>query len=139
MALNAHYRKVLVLSDEAAISNLLLFVKELGRENAVDAYGEPVLASLTPRQVDSAIVDLRCSNRNLQAHGIREIWPSMVGRVLVINIEAYSLKTLEMVEQCLLHQSSHAGLFGGLAGRLLALLGLGHSPNRVLIPTTQRK
>lgn len=139
MASNGYRRKVLVLSEESTISNLLLLVKELGCEHAVDSYGEPVLASLTPRQIDSAIVDLRCPNSNFRANGVREIWPSLVGRVLVINVEVYSPKTMQMVEQCLLRETSLGLLLGGLTNRLRALLRLGPSPNQNLIPTAQRK
>lgn len=139
MASNAHHRKVLVLSEEAAISNLFVLVKELGREHAVDSHGEAVLTYLTPRQIDSAIVDIRCSNRQSGTHGVREIWPSLLGRVLVINAEVYSPKTLQMIEYCLLHQTSHTGFLRGLANRLLAPLGFGPSAKPILAPNAQRK
>lgn len=132
-------RKVLVLSDGASIANLLAIVKELGCENALDSRGEPVLASINPRQIDSAIVDLRCPDRRVRVHGIRDVWPNLVGRVLAITIEAYSPKTLEMVELCLLRPNSWNGLFHRLAARLASLLGLSPSFSRLLIPNAQRK
>lgn len=132
-------RKVLVLNDEASIADLLALIKELGREYAADAYGERVLTTLSPRQIKSAIVDLRCSERRVRVHGVRNIWPSLTGRVLTVAVEVNSAETLELVAECLLRQNTPGGFFRRMSRRLLTLFGLAPSLHEVLIPHAQRK
>jgi hypothetical protein len=131
MANNTQRRKVLVLKDDSSIHNLLTLVRELGRENAVDRHGERVLASISVKQFETVILDLRCSNRRPEIPGIGDIWPNLVGKVLVINAEVNGPKTLQQIERCLLHQASDDSLLHGLATRVRGALRSVPLPTRI--------
>ena len=97
------HRKVLVLMEEASIRNLLQLVKRLEPENAADGDGKSELSTINRKQFDTVILDLRCSKRRPgdEVHGVGQLRPSMVGKLLVINAEVNGPKTLDMVERYL--------------------------------------
>ncbi|HEV2245554.1 MAG TPA: hypothetical protein VGW37_02775, partial [Terriglobia bacterium] len=82
-------RKVLIVADEPAINNLLTLIRRLDSRRVAAANSRIDLFTLNRRSFDTAILDLRCSQAKPagKGYGIGEVWPNMVGKVLVINAE----------------------------------------------------
>ena len=133
MADNAMHRKVLAVGEEHAIKNLLTLVKKLDSRRVVTANGRLDLSMINRRSFDTAILDLRCSNRRPagRGYGFGEVWPNMVGRVLVINAEVNDLKTFGLVEQYIRHRHSLRDLLFYLADLARTLIGRSPSPHRI--------
>jgi hypothetical protein len=130
---NSINRKVLIVADEAAIKNLLTLVKKLDSRRVVTENGRFDLSMINRRSFDTAILDLRCSNHRHagRGYGFGEVWPNMVGRVLVINAEVNDLKTFGLVEQYIRHRHSFRDLLFYLAGLARTLVGRSPSPHRI--------
>jgi hypothetical protein len=133
MADNSTQRKVLAIGDEAAIKNLLTLVKKLDSKRIVAGNWGVDLSTISRKAFESAILDMRCSNRRPAArgYGFGEMWPSMVGRVLVINLEVNGRKTMEMVERFIFHRHSLGGLWFELTSFLRSLIGRSPWPNQI--------
>ncbi|MCL5670993.1 MAG: hypothetical protein M1423_06835 [Acidobacteria bacterium] len=137
MTSTPQHRKVLVFGDPPSIRDLLkVLMQELERADAAIANKEQALATIRSGDFDTVLLDLRCLNRQTRngVHGIGGIWPSVVGRVLVITTEVSDPETLELVERRLLHRDSHNGLLHELASRFRIFFRLTPSPNRSLTP-----
>lgn len=96
-------RKVLVLEDGPSIRNLFILAKRLENGDVPGGNGVSPLAGINRRHFERVIVDLRFPPRQRKAelHGIGEIRPSLMGRMLVVNIQVSGPKTLELVERYL--------------------------------------
>ncbi len=132
MAKNTNHRKVLIVADEPAIKNLLLLVKKLdGRRVASSA--EPCLYGIHRRSFDTAILDLRCSQRRpaSRGNGFGEVWSSMTGRVLVINAEVNNPKTLELAERYIYHRHTISGLLYDLSNVVRSVVGRSPAPHQI--------
>jgi len=130
---NSTQRKVLAVGDEAAIKNLLTLVKKLDSKRIVAGNWGVDLSTISRKAFESAILDMRCSNRRPAArgYGFGEMWPSMVGRVLVINLEVNDRKTMEMVERFIYHRHSLGGLWFEFVSFLRTLIGRSPWPNQI--------
>jgi len=100
-------RKVLIIEDEPSIRNVLyVLLAGLGCEGEVAYSGQQALAMLSREKFDAVLLDLRCSNASPDevVSQIKEIRPSMLGRVLVITGEVSDPRAMEIIEQHLLPQ-----------------------------------
>ncbi len=133
VANNSAHRKVLIVADEPAIKNLLILVSKLDSRRVATAGAGPHLSTLHRSSFDTAILDLRYSQRRpaSRGYGFGEVWPSMVGRVLVINAEVNDLKTLEMAERYIYHRHSLKGLLFDLASLVRSFIGRSLAPRRI--------
>lgn len=133
VANNSPNRKVLIVADEAAVNNLLTLVRKMDGRRVVAANTKFDLSSINRRSFDTAILDLRCSKGRPagRGYGIGEVWPNMVGRVLVINAEVNDQKTFGMVERYIFHRRSVQGLLFSLASFVRSLFGHSPYPNEI--------
>lgn len=126
-------RKVLIVADEPAINNLLNLVRKLDSRRVVTASSRIDLSTISRRSFDTAILDLRCSQGRPagRGYGIGEVWPNMVGKVLVINAEVNDQKTFESVERCIYHRPTIEGLWFDFARFVRSLFGHSPSPSHI--------
>ena len=95
-------REVLVAEDDLSISNLLfLLLEELTYDSEEALYGRDALATLDREDFDAILLDIRCPDLPLvqSPPRVTQIEPSMVGRVLVITMEADHADVLELIER----------------------------------------
>ena len=103
------HRKVLIVEDEPSVRNVLwLLLAALGFEGDAALRIHQALGMVSRDGFDAVLLDLRCSETAVEqaVDKIREIRPSLVGRVLVITVEVADRKTLESFERCALPLSS---------------------------------
>jgi hypothetical protein len=133
VANNSANRKVLIVADEASIKNLLTLVRKLDSRRVVTAGTRPDLSTISRRSFDTAILDLRCSPGRPagRGYGVGEVWPNMVGRVLVINAEVNDQKTFGLVEQYIRHRHTLRDFLFYLAGLARTVIGRSPSPHRI--------
>lgn len=132
VANNTAHRKVLIVADEAAIKNLLMLVKKLDSRRVTTSTG-PCLSTIHRRSFDTAILDMRCSQGRPagRGYGFGEVWANMTGRVLVINAEVNSPKTLELAERYIYHRHTIEGLLFDLADIVRTIIGHSPAPHRI--------
>ena len=125
VAKNLTHRKVLIVADEPAIKNLLTLVRKLDSRRVVASNTGLDLSTISRRSFDTAILDLRYSPRRPagRGYGFGEVWPSMTGKVLVINAEVNDLKTFKLAERYIYHRHSLDGLLFDLASLARSLVG----------------
>ena len=99
------YRKVLIIENEPDIRNVLyVLVAGLGAEGEVAHNFRNALARISEESFDAVLLDLQCSEGSPEqaVSQIKEIRPSLVGRVLVITGDVTSPEVLDTIErQCL--------------------------------------
>lgn len=125
-------RKVLIVEDEPAIRNVLfVLLAGLGCEGDVAYTGQQALSMVSRESFDAVLVDLRCNNLGAEevVSQIKEISPSLVGRVLVITGEVTDPQTMELLSRHLLPHISRSQLMPELFSQLRGILGLNASPN----------
>ena len=131
MSPGSQNRKVLIVEDDAAIRNVLyVLLAGLGCEGDVAYSGKQALSMLTKDKFDAVLLDLRCSNLPAadMVSQIKEIRPSLVGRVLVITGEVNDAQTIQIVEQNCLPHVPRNRLMQDLWSRLRGVLGVSGSP-----------
>ncbi|HXH50572.1 MAG TPA: hypothetical protein VNM47_14620 [Terriglobia bacterium] len=133
VANNSANRKVLIVADEPSIKNLLALVRRLENRRVVTAGARPDLSTISRRSFDTAILDLRCAPRQPagRGYGIGEVWPNMVGRVLVINAEVSDQKTFGLVEKYIRQRHTLRDLLYSLADLARTVIGRSPSPHRI--------
>jgi DNA-binding response OmpR family regulator len=94
-------RGVLVLESEPPIRNLLNLMEKLDGQDATD--GEPLLAMLNDRQLDSVVLDLRWSDhmRKEEVRSVGKIRSGWVGTMLVLAAEISGPEAFDMLERYL--------------------------------------
>jgi DNA-binding NtrC family response regulator len=120
-------RKVLIVEDDAAIRNVLyVLLAGVGCEGDIAYSGKQALAMLSREKFDAVLLDLRSSNLPAEhvVSQIKEIRPSLVGRVLVITGELTDSQTLEVIERHCLPHVPRNRLMQDLWGRLRTVLGI---------------
>jgi DNA-binding NtrC family response regulator len=135
MDLGSHHRKVLIVEDDAAIRNVLyVLLAGAGCTGDIAYSGKQALAMLSRERFDAVLLDMRCSNLPAEevVSQIKEIRPSLVGRVLVITGEVTDARTLEVIERHCLPYVPRNRLMQDLWGRLRTVLGITGSPKAVL-------
>ncbi len=93
-------RKVLVIEGEAAVRNLIrVLLESLGCECTLAPGIDRALAILKQRNFDAVVLDFRSSEGDPAqiVSGIREIRPSLIGRVLVINGEGADPHAVDLI------------------------------------------
>jgi hypothetical protein len=133
LADNSTNRKVLIVADEPAIKNLLTLVRKLDSRQVVTAKGRLNFSTINRSSFDTAILDLRCSNGRPEGrgYGFGEVWPSIMGRVLVITARVNNLKTFGLVEQYIRQRHSFRNLMFYLGDLTRTLIGRSPSPSRI--------
>ena len=133
VANNSANRKVLIVADEAAIKNLLALVRKLDNRRAVAANIGLGLSTINRKSFDTAILDLRCSGQQPggRGFGFGEVFPSIVGRVLVIIAEVNNLKTFGLVERYIHRRHFAEGLLFNLGSFARSLVSHSPSPNHI--------
>ena len=133
VASNSTHRKVLIAADEPTIKNLLALVRKLDSRRVVTSKAGLDLSSINRRSFDTAILDMRCLQGRpaSRGYGFGEVWPSMTGRVLVINAEVNDLKTLQLAERFIYHRRSLDALLLGVASRFRSFVDRSPSPNHI--------
>ncbi len=118
-------RKVLIIEDEPSIRNILyVLIAGLGCDSEVAYSGQQALAMVKRESFDAVLLDLRCTNLPAQVVSeIKEIRPSLVGRVLVITGEVTDPKALELIEHNSLPHLSRNRVLQDLWALLKPLLG----------------
>jgi hypothetical protein len=108
-------------------------VRRLENRRVVTAGTRPDLSTISRRSFDTAILDLRCSPRRPagKGYGIGEVWPNMVGRVLVINAEVNDQKTFGLVEKYIRQRHTLRDLLFSLADLARTVIGRSPSPHRI--------
>jgi DNA-binding NtrC family response regulator len=130
MSVTSQNRKVLIVEDDAAIRNVLyVLLAGVGCEGDIAYSGKQALAMLSREKFDAVLLDLRSSNLPAEqvVSQIKEIRPSLVGRVLVITGELTDSQTLEVVERHCLPHVPRNRLMQDLWGRLRTVLGIAGS------------
>jgi len=121
------HRRILVVEDEPAIRNILyVLLARLDCESEIAHSGQQALGMISRGSFDAVLLDLRSSQvpaREVVAH-IKQMSPSLVGRVLVITGEVTDPKTLEWIESQCLTPIAGNRLMSDLWNRLRVLLGL---------------
>jgi DNA-binding NtrC family response regulator len=95
-------RNVLIIEDEPSIRNVFYFLlAALGCEGDIVHNGYQALAMIEKQSFDAVLLDLRCSEMPAgeMASAIKELRPSLVGRVLVITGEVSDPQTMEMIKK----------------------------------------
>jgi len=124
--------KVLIVEDEPAIRNVLfVLLAGLGCEGDVAYTGQQALSMVSRESFDAVLVDLRCNNLGAEevVSQIKEISPSLVGRVLVITGEVTDPQTMDLLSRHLLPHIARSQLMPELFSQLRGILGLNASPN----------
>jgi DNA-binding NtrC family response regulator len=119
-------RKVLIIEDEPTIRNVLyVLLAALGCESDVAYSGQQALAMLSRQKFDAVLLDLRCANAPAEqvVSQIKEIRPSLLGRVLVITGEVTDPQAMELIERHVLPHIPGNRLMSDLWGQLRGLLG----------------
>jgi DNA-binding response OmpR family regulator len=120
-------RRVLIIEDEPSIRNVLyVLLAGLGFEGDVSHSSAQALAMISRESFDAVLLDLRSSEIAAEkiVAQIREIRPSLVGRVLVITGEVADRETLELIERHTLPHVPCHRLFQDLRNRLRTVLGI---------------
>ena len=125
-------RKILVIEDEPTIRNVLyVLLAGLDCESEIAHTGQQALAMVGRDSFDAVLLDLRSAlvpPEEVVAQ-IKQLQPSLVGRVLVITGEVTDPKILEWIESQCLTKIPANNLMQELWGRLRAVLGLATSPD----------
>ena len=130
MAKDLPRRKVLIVEDEPSIRNVLfVLLAGLGCEGDVAYTGQQALAMIGRERFDAVLLDLRCSNVGAEevVSQIREVRPSLVGRVLVITGEVTDAQTMELLDRYFLPHIPRNRLMHELWAKLRIILGLAPS------------
>jgi DNA-binding NtrC family response regulator len=124
-------RKVLIVEDEASIRNVLfVLLASLGCEADIAHSSGEAFAMIGRESFDAVLLDLRCHYAPTEevVAKIKELQPSLLGRVLVIAGEVEDVETMQMIgRHCLPHISRYR-LAQDLCDRLRKILGIAKSP-----------
>jgi len=134
MSPGSQNRKVLIVEDDAAIRNVLyVLLAGVGCEGDIAYSGKQALSMLSRQKFDAVLLDLRCSNLPAaeMVSQIKDIRPSMVGRVLVITGELTDAQTIQLIEKYCLPHVPRNRLMQDLWGLLRAVLGINGTPKPV--------
>ena len=121
------HRRILVVEAEPAIRNILyVLLAGLNCESEIAHSGQQALGMISRGSFDAVLLDLRSPQVPAQevVAQIKQISPSLVGRVLVITGEFTDSKTLEWIESQCLTPIPGNRLMSDLWSRLRVLLGL---------------
>jgi DNA-binding NtrC family response regulator len=124
-------RSVLIIEDEPSIRNVLyVLLAGLGCEGNIAHNAQQALAMIEKQSFDAVLLDLRCSEipAREMVSAIKELRPSLVGRVLVITGEVSDPQTMEMIKKNRWAHIPRQRVMQELWERLRSLLGFSPSP-----------
>ena len=95
-------RTVLIIEDDASIRNVLcVLLAGLRCEGDIVPNAREALAMVEKRSFDAVLLDLRCSemNETETVSALKNLRPSLVGKVLVITGDVSDPKTMELIKK----------------------------------------
>jgi CheY-like chemotaxis protein len=95
-------RTVLIIEDEPSIRNVLcVLLAGLRCEGDIVPNAQEALAMVEKRSFDAVLLDLRCSQMNASetVSALRNLRPSLVGKVLVITGDVSDPQTMELIKK----------------------------------------
>jgi DNA-binding NtrC family response regulator len=123
-------RNVLIIEDEPSIRSVLyVLLAGLGCQGNIAHNGHQALAMIEKQSFDAVLLDLRCSEMPAgeMVSAIKELRPSLVGRVLVITGEVADPQTMEMIKKNCWHHIPRQRVMQELWERLRSLLAFSPS------------
>ena len=118
------HRKVLIIENEPDVRNALyVLLAGLGCEAEVAPGVRNALARISTERFDAVMLDLRCCGESPEQAvlQIKEICPSLVGRLVVITADVTSPRVLEALERQCLPKVRHRHLTQDLMNVLKSL------------------
>jgi DNA-binding response OmpR family regulator len=122
----------LIVEDEPAIRDILyVLLARLGCEGDVACNDQQALAMVRREHFDAVLLDLRCTDLPPEqvVSEIREIRPSLIGRVLVVTGEIADPQTVELIERYCLAHVSRDRVLDDAWFLLRSLLGMEDAPD----------
>jgi CheY-like chemotaxis protein len=119
-------RNVLIIEHEPFLRNVLyVLLAGLGCEGNIAQTAQQALAMIEKQSFDAVLLDLRCSEMPAgeMVSAIRQLRPSLVGRVLVITGEVADPQALEMIKRNCWPHIPRQRVMQELWERLRSLLG----------------
>jgi len=95
-------RTVLIIEDEPSIRNILcVLLAGLRCEGDIVPNAREALAMVEKRSFDAVLLDLRCSEMDATetVSALRNLRPSLVGKVLVITGDVSDPQTMELIKK----------------------------------------
>jgi len=124
-------RTVLIIEDEPSIRNVLcVLLAGLRCEGDIVPSTSQALAMIEKRDFDAVLLDLRCSELPVTetVSALKNLRPSLVGKVLVITGDVSDPQTMEMIKKNHWPYIPRQRLMQELWDRLRSLLGFSPSP-----------
>lgn len=127
----AELRTVLIIEDEPSIRNVLcVLLAGLRCEGDIVPNAHEALAMVEKQSFDAVLLDLRCSemSANETVSALKNLRPSLVGKVLVITGDVSDPQTMEMIKKNHWPYIPRHRVMQELWERLRSLLGFSQSP-----------
>ena len=124
-------RTVLIVEDEPSIRNVLcVLLAGLRCEGDIVPNASQALAMIEKQSFDAVLLDLRCSEMTATetVSAIKNLRPSLVGKVLVITGDVSDPQTMEMIKKNHWPYIPRHRVMQELWERLRSLLGFSQSP-----------
>jgi len=124
-------RTVLIVEDEPSIRNVLcVLLAGLRCEGDIAPNARQALAMIERQDFDAVLLDLRCSELPVTetVSALKNLRPSLVGKVLVITGDVSDPQTMEMIKKNHWPYIPRQRLMRELWDRLRSLLGFSPSP-----------
>ena len=124
-------RTVLIIEDEPSIRNVLcVLLAGLRCEGDIVPNAHEALAMVEKQDFDAILLDLRCSGMNAKetVSALKNLRPSLVGKVLVITGDVSDPQTMEMIKKNHWPYIPRHRVMQELWDRLRSLLGFAPSP-----------
>ena len=132
MSLVTPRRKILVIEDEYTIRNVLYaLLAGFDCDSEIAHSGRQAIGMIARDSFDAVLLDLRSNSVPAEemVARIKQLQPSLVGRVLVISGEVTDPKTLEWLESQCLTPIGANNLMQEPWSRLRGIFGLAPSPD----------
>ena len=125
-------RTVLIIEDEPSIRNVLcVLLAGMRCEGDIVPTASQALAMIEKQDFDAVLLDLRCSEMPATepVSALKNLRPSLIGKVLVITGDASDPQTMEMIKKNHWPYIPRHRVMQELWDRLRFLLGLSQSPS----------
>jgi len=125
-------RTVLIIEDEPSIRNVLcVLLAGLRCEGDIVPNTREALAMVEKRSFDAVLLDLRCSEMNATetVSALKNLRPSLVGKVLVITGDVSDPQTMELIRKNHWPYIPRHRVMQELWERLRSLLGFSPPPS----------
>ena len=132
MSQSHELRTVLIIEDEPSIRNVLcVLLAGLQCEGDIVPSAREALAIVEKRNFDAVLLDLRCSEMNATetVSALKNLRPSLVGKVLVITGDVSDPQTMELIRKNHWPFIPRHRVMQELWDRLRSLLGFPPTPD----------